>query len=262
MTQIDTASERELDRLIQEAGERLLHYWPGTVVKHADKQLKIETKTDGSPVTCADIESNEILIKGLRELFPGDGIFSEELYNDPALSTQTRVWIIDPLDGTKSFVEGHDDFSILLSLCVNQSIEFSMMYFPARKKFARALRGRGATLDGVKLEVSKSDAFRERSIYLRHIPVPDEKCFYDAWMDAGLAFLSLCRGTLDGIVMRLIHHQEWDLAAPVLMIEESGGKVTDEFGNPLQFNKGPIRYGYLVASNGILHPQILKLISQ
>ena len=259
MTFIDSASENELERLVRQAGAHVLRYWPGGA-GNSRAELEINKKVDGSLVTTADLESNEILIRGLHALFPQDSIYSEEIADEGTSDKSSRVWIIDPLDGTKSFVDGNDDFSILLSLCVDEQIVFGAMYFPARNVYARAARGRGAALEGESLHVSSAAAFRRRAIYLRHLPLPADVCFYDRWMDSGMAFLSLCRGELDGIVVRLIHHQEWDLAAPAVMIAESGGRVTDEHGNPVRFKTHPVDYGYFIASNGVIHSQLLQLL--
>ncbi len=260
MAIIDNASEKELERLIREAGKALLCYWPGGSPDTLHTDLDVKKKKDGSLVTKADFESNEILISGLNKLFPDDGIFSEERAGSDSLNGSERVWIIDPLDGTKTFVEGNDDFSILVSLCIRGRIEFGVMYFPARNMFAQAAKGRGAILDRVRLQVSNSVKFRDRSVYLRHLAPSQESWRYDKWMDSGMAFLSLCRGDFDGIVIHLIHHQEWDLAAQTVMIEESGGMVTDEHGHPVSFKRGPVDYNYLVASNGRVHDKLLKLI--
>ena len=259
---ISKEEQKILEQLIRDAGTRLLQYWPGSSPKNRADTLSITQKQDGSFVTKADFESNEILISGLKKLFPNDGIFSEELARDENLSQANRAWIIDPLDGTQSFIDGNDDFSILLGLCVGEKIVFGMMYFPARGLFARGFSTGGATLNGLLMKVSAVDSFRERAIYLRHIKLPEQAYFYDKWMDSGMAFLNLCRGELDGIILKLVHHQEWDLAAPAVMIEESGGVISDEFGAPIRFKRSPVTTGYFVASNGKIHQRLLDLIPQ
>jgi fructose-1,6-bisphosphatase/inositol monophosphatase family enzyme len=90
--------------------------------------------------------------------------------------------------------------------------------------------------------------------------VPPAPYLYDRWLDSGLAFLTLCTGDFDGFILKIRTHREWDLAAPTLMVEESGGKVTDEHGAPIRFAENSMTYRYLVASNGVLHDELLALI--
>jgi len=249
----------ELEKIILQAGTSLMSYWPAD---GGPRDLEIETKKDGSLVTKADFESNDILIAGLKKLFPMDGIFSEEQdgWNEKVNAVST--WIIDPLDGTKSFTEGNDDFSVLLGRCVQKQIDFGMMYFPARKLFAWGENGKGAVVNETRMQVSTSKVFRDRAVYLRHLKSSQENFVYDRWLDSGMAFLNLCRGEFDGVIIKLKHHQEWDLAAATLLIKESGGEVTDEAGIPFLFNLAPVKSGYFVASNGKTHSALLDLIKK
>jgi myo-inositol-1(or 4)-monophosphatase len=260
MAFVSSAEVAEVLALVQRAGRSLLDYWPGGAAGKGGCTLKIQQKSDGSFVTEADFASNDIIVPGLRKLFPDDGILSEEGPPDPQLPGRSRVWILDPLDGTKSFIDGNDDFSILLALCVDGVPEFSIMYVPAREMTAVAVRGGGATLNGKTLRVSDSTAFRPRSVYLRHMDFEPALFVYDRWLDSGLAFLTLCTGDFDGFILHIKSHREWDLAAPALMVKEAGGKLTDERGGEVTFGLGPIAFRYLVASNGRLHDNLLGLI--
>ena len=246
--------------LVAQAGTTLMTFWPGGEFGRSGKKLKITQKPDTSFVTEADFASNDILVPGLKRLFPGDGVLSEEGPATAVAGTSGRLWIIDPLDGTQSFIDGNDDFSILLALTQLQCPVYSIMHFPARNVVATAQAQAGAFVDGNRLKVSSHQKFASKSVYLRHAQLSNVDFVYDQWMDSGLAFLQLCRGELDGIIIRLRRHREWDLAAPALMIQESGGRVSDEHGNPVKFYEGSLTHKYFVASNGILHDQLLALI--
>lgn len=260
MAYVNSTQVEQVLALVQRAGKTLLEFWPGGPAGKSGRTLKIQQKSDGSFVTEADFASNEILVAGLKKLFPDYGILSEEGPPDPTLKNRSHVWILDPLDGTKSFIDGNDDFSVLLALCVNGVPEFSVMYVPAREMTAVAKRGEGATLNGHALQVSTSTAFRPRSVYLRNMEVEPRLEFYDRWLDSGLAFLTLCSGDFDGFILKIKTHREWDLAAPALMVQEAGGRITDEGGKEVTFLENSISYRYLVASNGIVHPNLLALI--
>jgi len=260
MSALTAVQSKEVLALVERAGATLMGFWPGGPAGRSGRVLKIHTKSDGSFVTEADFASNEILVSGLKRIFPDHGILSEEGPPDPDLKNRSHVWILDPLDGTKSFIDGNDDFSVLLALCVAEVPEFSVMHVPARELTATAKRGEGAWMNGQRLEVSSSTQFRPRSVYLRHMDVAPAVYLYDRWLDSGLAFLTLCTGDFDGFILKIRTHREWDLAAPTLMVEESGGKVTDENGAPIRFAENSMPYRYLVASNGVLHDKLLELI--
>ena len=263
MTLLSRLQEEQLADLVKKAGRKLLEYWPGAA--DTSLELGVQKKTDGSSVTAADFASNEILLAGLKDIVPGDAILSEEVPAGPELASAERIWIIDPLDGTQSFVDGNDDFSVLVALCVNGRADFGMMYFPAREQFASALRGCDAQLNGQALGVSKEPILRKERVYLRHMKDVQTDLAYPRWMDSGCAFLTLCRGEFDGIIIKIVSHREWDLAAPAVVIEESGGRVSDEHGRPIDFSSaikssGVMNYKYFVASNGRAHDELLALI--
>jgi myo-inositol-1(or 4)-monophosphatase len=260
MATFPTDRSKDVLALVERAGAALMGFWPGGPAGKSGRVLKIHTKPDGSFVTEADFASNDILVPGLKQLFADHGVLSEEGPPDSELKNRSHVWILDPLDGTKSFIDGNDDFSVLVALCVHEVPEFSVMHVPARELTATAQRGAGAWMNGQRLQVSSSTQFRPRSIYLRHMDVPPAPYLYDRWLDSGLAFLTLCTGDFDGFILKIRTHREWDLAAPTLMVEESGGKVTDEHGAPIRFAENSMTYRYLVASNGVLHDELLALI--
>lgn len=259
MTTIDPVVEQRLEQFVRQAGAKLLEYWPGSLRSLGREGLAIRQKSDGSFVTRADLDSNQILTQSLAELFPDDGILSEESPIDPDLQTKERIWIVDPLDGTQTFIDGNDDFAVLLAQCNRGALEFGMMYLPARDQFAIACKGRGATLNGTPMHVSGNTQIQTQGLYLRHFPAPASEIIFPRWLDSSRAFLRLCQGQFDGIIVKVVNHQEWDLAAAAVLIEESGGKVTDEQGRKILFGSGKIDFACFVASNGKVHAELLKM---
>jgi len=245
---------------VRRAGEKLLELWPKDSSEKARQALAIESKADGSFVTKADHLSNNIVVEQIRKVCPADGIISEELPYDNALVGARRVWIVDPLDGTHPFIDGEDNFSVLVALSINERAEFGIMYFPARDLFLLAKRGRGASLNGNKLRVSESLQFRDNSVRVRGFRGSLGRYECDPAVESGFAVIKLCQGELDGMVLKAGRMGEWDIAAPTIIIEESGGMVSDERGRPMLFNRKDFSFGYYVASNSHLHTQLLALV--
>ena len=256
MNLVSPAQRAELESAIIHAGHEILGFWPGGQAR----PMQVKRKDDGSLVTTADLASNTIIIEALARLFPEDAIFSEELVPSSNAIIQKRVWFIDPLDGTKSFVEGGQGFSILVALCESGAPVVSFVHFPARNRLAWAIKGMGAWYSGQPMRVSNSTEFRRYSVCRRHARGHNSEIFYDRWVNSADAFIKLCRGDFDGLIIKVRGHQEWDFAAPAALVYESGGMVTDENGDPIVFGAGPIKLNYLVASNKTLHKELLKLI--
>lgn len=247
----------DLVTAVRAAGELLLRYWPGSKSKH---EAVIQEKSDGSLVSTADIESNKALTSALKRLFPGEVIFSEEEVTDPQLvSAAESVWIVDPLDGTSAFLSGRDDFSILVGRCHNKRPTEGIMFFPARGILVQAEHGKGVTANGKPLSVSINRVIPKGGVYIRNWTCPRPEIASPS-MDSGLALYKVAAGELDGVVIRMLTHKEWDIAAPVLAIVEAGGRVTDERGEEIEVGRGEILFHYLIASNRLIHEELLALI--
>lgn len=260
MEQLSPEHRESIIDCVIEAGKKLLHFWPGG--DPAKKTgLGIQTKADGSFVTEADLTSNALIVSTLKRLFPADGILSEELPLASDLDQKRRVWVLDPLDGTHPFIDGQQDFSILLALCLQGRPIFSLMYFPARELLFSATKGQGAFLGEKPLRVSDARQFRPNSIRFRGNSLAPAPYLTDSTIDSGPSIVRLVNAELDGVVLRTGKMGEWDIAAPSLIVEESGGVVSDELGKPIYFGRGSIGFNYFVASNGHLHEQVLALAS-
>lgn len=231
-----------LCQLAKQAGEVLLSHW------HTD--LQVERKSDESPVTVADRQSHALLTRGLAELTPVVPVLSEE---DADQSHElrrnwSRFWLVDPLDGTKDFLAGRDEFAVLLALIHNSAPLFGLVHAPARgvccwggpdmgafrqqKNQApepiatcRAAGPRGPlVLHSRSHRTPKLDAYLES---LPHERMP---------VGSGLKFALLAAGT--GQLYPCLHPTyEWDTAAGQALVEGAGGTVTDLEGKPLAYNK-------------------------
>lgn len=255
---MDKRSKTLLLEAVRHAGERLLALWPGNAGR--TPALDVRTKEDGSLVSQADMESNAILLAALSELFPGDAILSEESpLQSGALVQCGRTWIIDPLDGTTSFVQGRDDFSILVALVENGAPTFGVMFFPVRDILVEAEQGKPALCNGREICVSKANRLEPGRVYLRNLEREHPR-LAAPMMDSGLAFFQLACGELDGVVIRMTTHREWDIAAPMAVLFSAGGVASDEAGAPLRLLRTSLKDRCVIASNGIIHEQLQGLV--
>ena len=256
-----TKVERErLSTLVQQAGQVLMEYWPGNAARRTD--LEIFTKEDSSPVSSADLASNKLIVAGLKEGFPLDSIMSEEEPSSHALGSEGRLWILDPLDGTRIFIEGRSHFAVLLGLCVDGQAEVGFIYVPARDLFISADRGVGVQCNNQVLKVSSNTSLGTGRLYCKRTGRVDKELFTGLTQDSSEAFLLLCQGQIDGLVARRSKCQDWDLAAPVAVIEACGGRVSDENGEPLRFGGAHSRCNQVVMSNGHVHEEVLALLPE
>ncbi|MBX7143269.1 MAG: inositol monophosphatase [Oligoflexia bacterium] len=247
----------ELDAALSAAAQALLNRWPANPKA---LPLGLRYKADGSMVTEADLESNRTLVEVLTRLFPQDKIVSEEGPIARDIQSADRVWIIDPLDGTQSFVEGQQDFSILLALACGGTLQYGVLLLPARGQLAIANLRQGAFLDQVKLRVSTHDRIHHQALYLRHFSKIDDQRVFPNWVDSAEACLRLCRGELDAIVVRIKRHKQWDIAPFALLVQESGGRVSDGKGSDITFGGADLGCEYFVASNGLVHQEVLDFL--
>lgn len=250
----------QLKQLIYRAGQELLRLWPGNYGDQEVPELIRQNKTDGSLVTTADFASNQILIDGLKALYPEDSILSEEIPEASDLKHAARIWIIDPLDGTHHFSEGIDDFSVLVGLAEQGAFTHGYMYFPARDAYLEAHLNQETRLNGRPVKVSTAIEPGAGKVYTRHFEYSEDQWKYPEALDSGMAFFCLCAGELDGVVIRMKHHKIWDIAAPTVAILASGGMVTDEKGQDLNFSLVRDGIKFLVASNGLCHKKLIEAL--
>jgi 3'(2'), 5'-bisphosphate nucleotidase len=271
--------EREL-AVAEEAARRagaiiLTHY--GT------QPTAFETKADGSPVSRADLEANAAIVAALHAAFPDDGVLSEESPDLAALPGapagrlgKRRVWIVDPLDGTRGFLARTDDFAVHVALAVAGVPSVAVVHQPVGDVLDRAVVDQGAfrVQGGTtrRLRVSTRDAVADFRVGISRHNAPAALL---AWLDqhglgaeavrlgASVKYSALADGALDVVLTVTRTEKEWDTCAPQLLVTEAGGSVTDGDGQPLRYNQpaGAIdRPRGIVASNGRCHAQLVGMI--
>jgi myo-inositol-1(or 4)-monophosphatase len=231
------------------------------------KEYQIREKNRGDPVTAADLEANLKIRQIILERFPDDGWLSEEDADNPKRRQVSRVWVIDPIDGTKEFIEGVPQFAVSIALVVDGTPVVSVVYNPATEKFFRAVRGKGALLNGspihvgTRSELDGSLLLVSRSEPRRKFTSFEERCRIESVGSIAHRLALVAGGEGDGtLTFRTI--REWDICGGVLMVEEAGGMVLDGSGKRLAFNQETPVHRAVIASNQALTVPLQKILEQ
>lgn len=233
------------------AGPIALRYWK--------RNPKVWQKGDESPVTEADHAVNEALADMLRSARPDYGWLSEESPDDPARLSTEQVFILDPIDGTRAFIEGEDSFSHALAIARNGIVTAGVVYLPALDRLFAATLDGPATLNGAPIQASTQPGIDGATILTPAVNlkpefwpggVPDLKRSFRTSVAYRLALVA--QGRFDGM-LSFRQGWEWDIAAGSLIAARAGATVTDRHGQPLQFNRPTPRSDGLIAAAPGLH---------
>ncbi|MBB5233292.1 3'(2'),5'-bisphosphate nucleotidase CysQ family protein [Deinococcus budaensis] len=225
--ELDTAA-----RLALEAGALLR--------AHLARGLTVEHKTGADdPVTAADREASELILAGLRAAFPEDGLLSEEAADDPTRLARQRVWIVDPIDGTKEFTSGSPDYAVSIGLAVGGEPVLGVVYAPAGDELFAGAVGGGVTKNGraagfsdrAGYVVSVSDTEFKRELHRHDLP---------GLVPSGSIALKLARiaaGEAD-VTFSMSPRSEWDLAGGHALLRAAGGELRRRDGRSIRYNLG------------------------
>ncbi|MEX0752464.1 MAG: 3'(2'),5'-bisphosphate nucleotidase CysQ [Xanthobacteraceae bacterium] len=263
MPAVDPVTERtrHADRLataVREAGERALRKFRAPI--------KSWTKGNASPVCEADIEVNDLL----REILPGAaegfGWLSEETEDDPARLQARRLWIVDPIDGTRAYIEGRPDWSISAALVENGRPVAAALFAPVEDELFMATAGAGATLNGAFIAVTTGGLRGARIAgpagYLRRLQAVDERFVaYPRVHSLALRFARVAHGAIDAALASGNSH-DWDLAAADLLVHEAGGALTTITGQLLTYNQANPVHPPLVAAGRERHQTLINLVRE
>ena len=225
--------------------------------------LKNWTKGASSPVSEADIAVNELISGRLRSATPHYGWLSEESVDDERRLDQQRVWIVDPIDGTRGYLAGREDWCISVALVEGSRPVVAAVFAPASNEFFFAERGRGALLNGAPVHATSGTAIDisrvagPKPLIERLVRASGE--IYPHPRIASLA-LRLCRvahGRLD-VAFAGGQSRDWDLAAADLIVQEANGKMTSLSGEAIQYNRREVTHGVLTAAGRDRHAFIVE----
>jgi len=229
-------------------------------MRHFRRDLRIDRKPDRTFVTQADTEIEKVLSDSIQHRYPGHGVLAEE-FGDRTSNQETR-WIIDPIDATHSYMRGVPVFATLLALERDGALELGIVSAPAMHERWHAVRGGGAWSGKRRLGVSKVARLEDAQVFYASRTafkaVGKERGFDAvvdrAWRDRGFGdfwgYMLVAEGAGEAMIEPELY--SWDLAAPLIIVEEAGGRLTDFSGRRTYAG------GNAVASNGPLHELILK----
>lgn len=233
-----------MSRALLEAAEELARHIGAVALRHYRTVLTVETKDDGSPVTIADRESEQSAHAWLAAHFPDDGVHGEEFGERPG--TSGRMWVIDPIDGTKSFVRGVPLWGSLVALVEGKKVLVGAAYFPAVDELIVAAPGRGCWWNGERARVSETSTLAGAAVLITDDRTFSREAWRDGWhtlaSEAGLArgwgdcygYLLVATGRAEAMVDPIVN--PWDAACFQPIIEEAGGVFTDLNGKPTPFS--------------------------
>ncbi|MDQ7816645.1 MAG: histidinol-phosphatase [Melioribacteraceae bacterium] len=233
------------------------------IMQYYRSDFKIEMKPDESPVTIADKKSEELMREMIMKEFPDHGILGEEFgeYNFDA----EYKWILDPIDGTRSFISGVPLFGTLIALLKNDNPILGAINHPVLNEF---IIGDNSTteLNGVRVGVRVCDELSSAVLlssdhlnfgkYTTQVGFENLICkvqLYRMWGDC-YGYSLVASGYADIMIDPIM--SKWDLAALIPVINGAGGLITDYYG------KDPMMGNSIVATNKILHGEIIKILNQ
>lgn len=229
-----------------------------------DKGAKSWHKNPGDPVTEADIAVDTLLKERLCGERPDYGWLSEETEDDPARLDRARVWIVDPIDGTRAFIDGRAEFTVCAGLVENGEAVLGAVLNPITGEFFEAMRGEGArcngeTLkapDGADLETARLLA-SQRSLEKRQGfgSLPHAQFSFINSIAYRMALVAL--GRFDATIS-LARKSDWDIAAADIIVTESGGRVSAPDGSALRYNEKRTEHPGVIAAGPELLGEILR----
>jgi len=259
----EAALLREMTRVTVEAG-RLAEAW---FRAGAATSAAIESKHGGSPVTKADFAVDRFLRPALAALAPDAGWLSEETTDTDDRLSRRRVFVVDPIDGTRAFIKGDPRWAVSVALVDNGSPVLAALHLPALSLTFAAVAGGGATLNGQPVRASSRGS-------LEGARLAGPPRLLESLKQAGLAFEAaprvpslayrlamVCHGALDASLASTDSH-DWDIAASDLLLRESGARLADLQGRAPVYNAVVPRHGVLTAAPLQIEDELRGLLLQ
>jgi 3'(2'), 5'-bisphosphate nucleotidase len=264
--------EKELEiaaALARRAGVIILEFYENGF----EIEEKILADNSSEPVTIADRTASRIIVEGLGEAFPNDGILSEEEPDGARRLTKNRVWIIDPLDGTFGFVEKNGDFAVQIGLAENGASVLGVVFLPLENVLYYASKNDGAFMSkndeqpkrlqvsgvtdfaAMNLAVSRNHRSPNMNRVMREFGLRREIKRGSVGLKVGL----IAQQIADLYIHFSPRTKHWDTCAPEIILREAGGNLTDVFGERIVYNTVDVNnHNGVLASNGAAHQKVVS----
>lgn len=235
------------------------------VGKYAQGGLTLHSKGHYTNfATEADIKAEEKILEIIQTNFPNHNIIAEE--SGSVKTDSEYTWIIDPIDGTIPFVDGLPTFGISIGVFKNNQPFVGVINMVATNQLYWAQKGKGAFLNGKKIQVRKEADLQQSTIGMEwgHTnrinkmdtllrPIAEKVRYIYSFGSVVFLVIGIAQGKIDGCIIRA---NLWDLAAGVILVTEAGGKVTDILGKPVNYSESKLQ---VICSNGFVHDDIVKV---
>jgi len=257
---------QKLIKIIKKAGQAIIELY--------GQDYEVYEKEDKSLATEADLIADKIILEGLSEF--GYPILSEESVDDLVRLKSDRVWIVDSLDGTRDFLDKTGEFAIMIGLAEQGRAVMGFVYLPTEDKLYFAEKGQGAFVqvgdsEPVQIHVSDQSDIRKAKLIVSRSHLTPEIENAAKSMQVGHFIKCGSNGVKMGLVAEgkadlffnpTDRFGQWDCCAPQIIVEEAGGKVTGIRGEEIEYNHKGSKNPYgLIASNGILHNQVINVFN-
>jgi len=252
---VDTGDAALLQETVREAGALALSLFR--------TELKNWTKGASSPVSEADIAVNELISARLRSATPDYGWLSEESADDETRLGKRLVWIVDPIDGTRGYLAGREDWCVSVALIADARPLLAAVFAPASDEFFFAARGRGTLLNGMPVRATSGTALDfsrmagPKPLVERLRRSSEEVTLHPRIGPLALRLCRVAQGTLDAAFAGG-QSRDWDLAAANLIVQEANGNMTALSGDAILFNRREVAHGVLVAAGRDRHARIVE----
>ncbi|HIF29766.1 MAG: 3'(2'),5'-bisphosphate nucleotidase CysQ [bacterium] len=243
------------------AGKILMKYF-------SDSNKQVKYKSFNNPVTIADYETDRYLLDFIGGEFPDDGWLSEETVDTKERLNKSRVWIVDPLDGTKEFIEGVPHFSVSIALVEDGYPVVGIIYNPYTEEMFSAQKDKGASFNGSNINISKKEQLKEASITVSRSEY--RKKLWEKYSDnfgsiepiGSVAYkLGLVGANKYDIFSTIAPKNEWDICAGDCIVREAGGLVkTINDKNIIYNQKKTLVTDPIIATNSILFNSVTDLL--
>ncbi len=233
-----------------------------------DAERSVTGPSAGNPLSEADLLADEVLHQELTALLPGSGWLSEETVDSPDRLQRAATWVVDPIDGTREYVDGVPEFAISVGLSIDGEVALAVLLNPAKEELYTAVRGAGARRDGEVLTASTRTDLTGAVLLASNTEMKrGEFAIFEDRMTlrpvGSTAYkLALLASGEGDVYFTRKPRNEWDVAAGILLCREAGAAVTDLGGSPHTFNRpDPLCRGVVSASTG-LHAEVMSLIGE